>query len=87
MTLPCSYCEFFQKPIKTNKTEGFRICKAEKIVTIDSKICEQFEVAEFFHCIKYSIRMKLNMCLNRRESNINAYAYCKKCRQFEKEIN
>jgi hypothetical protein len=90
-TLRCGYCNLFSSG-KTFKSGDmvYRKCIARhKKVDFDHKICKYFDPVKTFHCERHGERIPLAICLHRRMNyqNLNKLVYCRKCRQFDRELS
>lgn len=88
--MTCSYCDWWAKSPVVQKGRSFntRKCIASDIkIQADSKTCKYFNPI-FFFCDQAGQRLSFIQCIARRrnEKKINAWASCRKCRQFDKEI-
>ena len=57
-------------------------------VGFNRNCCKYFKPVKFFQCTKWGERITIPECINRKfnYSQLNKYLYCKKCRQFDREI-
>ena len=83
----CCYCKHWKTADKT-KQNG-RICLITgKIIQENKEIkCNYFDPG-LFYCEKNDCWLSVIICLNRRRNipDFNGWQYCKKCRQFDKEM-
>ena len=89
----CAYCLHWSESKvvsrgTSNAIEISRKCPAALIgVNSDSKSCKYFN-PKFFYCDKKGARIAFIACLasRRNEKSFIANDFCKKCRQFDKDI-
>lgn len=96
----CIYCESWMKSkvryeeTKKGKTKHRRSCSlTDKIIKPSTSACRYFKPKKFFLCESQDIRIGFLMCISRHRKAIknpnkktNLYWDCRKCKQFEIEI-
>ena len=96
----CIYCETWMKSkvryeeTKKGKTKHRRLCKlTDKVIKSSSSACRYFKPKKFFLCESQDIRVGFLMCISRHrkakqnpDKKTNIYWDCRKCKQFETEI-
>jgi len=86
----CGYCRWYTKGKSFKDGDSvIRECiPLSKRVGFVSATCEYFSPKESFFCEKYGDRVAIPICLHRRfnEEKLMHYLYCKKCRQFSRDI-
>lgn len=77
-----------RQSVKSRKV-AYKICAYKKRkIQPDTAACKYFKPNARFYCHKYGCWLHILNCLDRRHNpkSFKAYAECKTCRQFEKEI-
>lgn len=93
----CLYCDYWisshvikRDLLKKVKGESLKKrCKiTKKKITFNTPSCEYFKPAKTIYCDKNNERINMLLCLNRRlnRENFTFWNGCKKCRQFEYNI-
>ena len=90
-TIRCGYCKQYLSGVVFKSGDAIkRKCIARQIkVPFDHRTCKYFEPVKYFLCTKWNDRITIPICLNRRINyeQLGKYLYCKRCRQFDHEIN
>ena len=98
--IKCLYCNYFVKgnTIRRESDTGEKkkagmikkkCSPANKNVSFDDDACKYFAPFDTFQCDKMNQRINMTLCIARRlnKNNLEAFKGCKRCRQFDQEIN
>ena len=89
-SIKCGYCRNYSKgkSFKDGDSVVRECIPKQKRVSFENKGCMYFNPRDTIYCEKNGDRVAIPICLHRRLNPHNwiSFNYCKKCRQFEKDI-